>query len=90
MARNRLRRAATSSDATETSEVAAESLEVQHAWRREATKKQIERLWAAMELGREAVPGTPGDENLVQQRELLSELAAAVLGADAPAMEVAS
>lgn len=67
---------------------ASTSLEVVCDWRRQATAKQLERLWGAMELGREPVEGTVGDDVLLLQRDLFTSFATAVLGADAPKMEV--
>ncbi len=62
------------------------SLEVQHEWRRQATSKQLERLWHAAELGRNGLLNEVGDERLDEQRELFNEFSKSLLGADAPVM----
>lgn len=64
------------------------TVEVTHAWRRTATRTQLERLWNAMELSRNGLLNEPGDEHLDAQRSLLNDFAKAVLGDDAPEMEI--
>lgn len=66
------------------------NIEVQHTWRRAATKAGLEKLWNAMELGRPGSLGCPGDEVLDQQREAWAAFAKVLLGDDAPFMEFAT
>jgi len=58
------------------------NIEVQHAWRRSATKAAMEKLWSAMELSRED-GGQPGDESLEQQQAAWKNFYALILGDDA-------
>ena len=59
----------------------AVNIEVQHAWRRSATKAALDKLWHAMELDRED-GGQPGDEVLEQQRAAWTTFSTQLLGAD--------